>query len=236
MEGGAAPAPIELGEMVFALCWLHPPAPLIASGTISGALCLHRLKRGEGGGGSGAGTAAPPTPTLEQRLTHHTDSCRTVCCAGTTKLFSASADKSVALSDLGGSGGGGGGARVSWQQQGAHAAAINVADEVGEASHPAGLIVTGDDEGCLKLWDVRQSKAVMEFHDHEDFVSSVAVEEAQRTLVSCSGDGTLAAYNLRRAKLERRSDQLEDELLSCALLKGEACEPAVSILESAQID
>ena len=67
--------------------------------------------------------------------------------------------------------------------------------------------------------DIRQHKPVMEFHDHEDFVPALAVREEMRTLVSCSGDGTLAAYNLRKAKLELRSDQLEDELLSCALLK-----------------
>jgi len=36
---------------------------------------------------------------------------------------------------------------------------------------------------------------------------------------SLSGDGTLSAYNLKKGKLIARSDQLEDELLSIAIIK-----------------
>lgn len=35
----------------------------------------------------------------------------------------------------------------------------------------------------------------------------------------CSGDGTLSVFHMRKAGLESQSDNMEDELLSVAVLK-----------------
>ena len=37
--------------------------------------------------------------------------------------------------------------------------------------------------------------------------------------VSVSGDGTLSVFNVRRQKIEERSDNMESELLSLAIVK-----------------
>ena len=37
--------------------------------------------------------------------------------------------------------------------------------------------------------------------------------------VSVSGDGTLSVFNVRRQKIEQRSDNMESELLSLAIVK-----------------
>ena len=39
------------------------------------------------------------------------------------------------------------------------------------------------------------------------------------TLGLCSGDGTLSSYNFKSGKLNGRSDELEDELLSIQIIK-----------------
>ena len=38
-------------------------------------------------------------------------------------------------------------------------------------------------------------------------------------LVFTSGDGTLSVFNVRRQKIEQRSDNMESELLSLAVVK-----------------
>jgi WD repeat-containing protein 55 len=172
----------------------------MAVGTISGMVNLYRLE-------------SCVEPILLSSTDHHTESCRSICNVDEESYMTASADKSIAQVDVET-------AAVSWHNEGAHDAGINVLLNTGEASHPHGLIASGDDDGWLKLWDVRQERAVMNFHDHEDFISSMIVQEDKRTLVTCSGDGTIAAYNLRQGKLELRSDQLEDEHLSCAVIKA----------------
>ena len=65
-------------------------------------------------------------------------------------------------------------------------------------------VITGDDSGCVKIWDLRvdnnklTANAAMEWHVHEDYVSSfLHVPEKENTLLSGSGYGTLAIYDLR---------------------------------------
>lgn len=60
----------------------------------------------------------------------------------------------------------------------------------------------------------------MKFSHHEDFISDMALAESSGTLVVTSGDGRLSAINLKAGKVEGVSDQIEDELLSVAIIKG----------------
>lgn len=58
-----------------------------------------------------------------------------------------------------------------WQPQ-AHAAAINALLPVAD-----GLMASGDDEGCVKLWDPRQaSEASACFSEHTDFIADFAYQ------------------------------------------------------------
>lgn len=83
-----------------------------------------------------------------------------------------------------------------------------------------GLLATGDEEGIVKIWDSRTNKVSVQYHEHEDFVSSMVLGPDEKTLISVGGDGYLAVMDIRREKLIARSDNVEDELLSITLVKG----------------
>ena len=63
--------------------------------------------------------------------------------------------------------------KVTRWQTDAHEAPIN-------CIHPlsSGVVASGDDDGCVKLWDGRQSAAIAEFSVHTDFVSDFAYQVA----------------------------------------------------------
>ncbi|CAJ0641329.1 1607_t:CDS:2, partial [Entrophospora sp. SA101] len=70
------------------------------------------------------------------------------------------------------------------------------------------LLVTGDDDGIIKLWDLRSESNVMEYSEHEDFISDLDFSSDSRTLIS-----------VRRPNLVAMSDEQDDELLSIAIVK-----------------
>ena len=86
------------------------------------------------------------------------------------------------------------------------------------------LLASGDDEGSVKVWDVRTpsstSSAVASWSVHEDFISSLLFFEDKRALLSTAGDATLACYDLRKASSVLRSDDQEDEMTSIAVLRN----------------
>jgi len=73
-------------------------------------------------------------------------------------------------------------------------------------------LATGDDSGCVKIWDTRQRDHVMEFDLHEDFVSGITFVQEYNTLLTTGGDATLCAYDLRKPNDAARSDDQEAEL------------------------
>ena len=73
-----------------------------------------------------------------------------------------------------------------WQPE-AHAAAINALLPVSE-----GMVASGDDEGCIKLWDPRESsKALATFSEHTDFIADFAYQ-----VWACSSERALNALQL----------------------------------------
>lgn len=106
------------------------------------------------------------------------------------------------------------------------------------------LIASGDDDGVVKVWDTRQQTACGSFAPFVDFVSDIcfvqadpstrpvdpsapgtsaagaaAAAGADGSLVVTSGDGTIAHLSLTGWKELGQSDNMEDELLSCCVLK-----------------
>ena len=59
-----------------------------------------------------------------------------------------------------------------WQPE-AHPAAINALQIL-----PEGLVASGDDDGCIKLWDPRQAQAeaLASFSEHTDFIADFAYQ------------------------------------------------------------
>lgn len=60
------------------------------------------------------------------------------------------------------------------------------------------LIATGDDDGYLKVWDIRDNRttALFEVHQVEDYISCILTNEQKKMLVFTSGDGYLTSVNI----------------------------------------
>eukprot|EP00939_MAST-03C_sp_MAST-3C-sp1_P002967 g2967.t1 len=85
----------------------------------------------------------------------------------------------------------------------------------------AGL-VSGDEDGNLKIWDTRTTKTSLHIPNLcKDYISDIALNESKphEILVSC-GDGTLSVVDRRRNKMVAQSEDQEDELLSVAVMKN----------------
>jgi len=83
------------------------------------------------------------------------------------------------------------------------------------------LLVSGDDAGVIKLWDIRQQKSTLEWRDNVDFISDFDYHEDKHAIVATSGDGTLSVYDVRKARKPiGLSENQDDELLSVQICKG----------------
>ena len=83
------------------------------------------------------------------------------------------------------------------------------------------ITVSGDEDGGVCLWDLRQSDAIAALQPHSDYVSDFYHHTPQTALLSVSGDGTLAYTDLRTLKVKATSEgDADDELLSVAVVKG----------------
>ncbi|KAL6342313.1 hypothetical protein AAG906_007527 [Vitis piasezkii] len=96
-----------------------------------------------------------------------------------------------------------------------HGAAINRLINLTETT-----IASGDDEGCIKVWDTRQQSCCNSFDAHEEYISDMTFASDSMKLLGVSGDGTLSVCNLRRNKVQVQSEFSEDELLSVVIMKN----------------
>lgn len=113
--------------------------------------------------------------------------------------------------------------KVFWTADQAHGAAVNSVHSLERDD----LFVSGDEEGEIKIWDLRQasSKAALStVKDHEDYISDMVVDGRRKTLVTASGDSTLGVYDLkmafRKLKLKDRSVPQDDDILSLQVVRG----------------
>ncbi|KAF1318667.1 Transducin family protein wd-40 repeat family protein, partial [Globisporangium splendens] len=95
---------------------------------------------------------------------------------------------------------------------------VNCVNRMHELS--ANVFSSGDDQGCVKIWDTRQHRCLAEFKEHTDFISGFATNPAGDHLLATSGDGRLSVYDLRKNVLAGKSDELDDELLSVSVIKN----------------
>nr|AFG25449.1 y44f5a.1 [Meloidogyne incognita] len=77
---------------------------------------------------------------------------------------------------------------------------------------------TGAENGEVKMWDFRLTKPqIATFTDQDDIINSFSTWK--NCLLSASGDGTLAAYDIYKRKLRLCSETMHSELLSLAVTK-----------------
>ncbi|KAK6637781.1 hypothetical protein RUM44_008203 [Polyplax serrata] len=83
------------------------------------------------------------------------------------------------------------------------------------------VICTGDEEGTIKVWDIRRDTPVMSFKKMEDFVSDIITNDAKKFLVCSSGDGTITSFNMSTKKMFIQSEGYDAELNCMQVLKYE---------------
>ncbi|KDP23875.1 hypothetical protein JCGZ_27144 [Jatropha curcas] len=186
---------IDLGKVPFGMDF-HPQEHMVAAALITGHLHLYRVS----------------ADSSSQRLLEvqaHSDSCRAVRFVnGGQVLLTASSDRSILATDVET---GSPIARVENAHEDAIYSLINLTEST---------IATGDDQGCIKVWDTRQRSCCNSFNAHEDYVSDMTFANDSMKLLGTSGDGTLSVCNLRSNKVQTRSEFSEEELLSVAIMKN----------------
>ena len=114
--------------------------------------------------------------------------------------------------------------RERWCAAAAHGAAVNAV-----AALPGTLLATGDDDGGVSVWDTRAAGAGAGAGAgaaaklkplQRDVVTDLAALADRGVLVSASGDGSVAVYDLRAMRALARTPAADDELLSLAVVKG----------------
>ncbi|CAI5700627.1 unnamed protein product [Peronospora effusa] len=172
----------------------HPLTNIVAVGCIDGIVQIYKYSE--------------ETNSKVLELKNHQEAVRALLFApdGQT-LYTASADKSIRSFDTLGN--------PTWAEIRAHDHPVNRLHELS-----ANVFASGDDLGCIKIWDTRQHRCLAEFKEHTDYISGFATNPAQDHLLATSGDGRLTAYDLRKNVLAGKSDELDDELLSVAVIKN----------------
>jgi hypothetical protein len=118
-------------------------------------------------------------------------------------------------------------ASLLWKKEDATPHGINVLHQLGEHSPAGPLLVSGDDEGVVRLWDARlcgydnnanvdssagvataKSKnpfkevlpkgCIASFHENTDYITGLTTDTSCETLVATSADGTLSIIDLRK--------------------------------------
>ncbi|KAI5447338.1 WD domain repeat-containing protein 55 [Lathyrus oleraceus] len=189
---------INLGKLAFDIDF-HPSDNLVATGLIDGDLHLYRY--------SADNTNSDPVRVLEVHA--HTESCRAArFINGGRALLTGSPDFSILATDVET------GSTIA-RLDNAHEAAINRLINLTEST-----VASGDDDGCIKVWDTRERSCCNSFEAHEDYISDITFASDAMKLLATSGDGTLSVCNLRRNKVQAQSEFSEDELLSVVLMKN----------------
>ncbi|XP_073525509.1 uncharacterized protein [Phyllobates terribilis] len=186
---------IQLEHMPYDIHF-HPSESLVTTCLISGELQLYRY-------------ASNSEPQRLWKIDAHEEACRAARFINEgSAIVTGSPDCSILCTNVET------GAEVV-RLKDAHAAPVNRIINLTEST-----IASGDDEGCVKVWDTRQRTCCNTFDVHEEYISDMTFATEYGKLLTTSGDGTLSVCNLRRNKVQARSEFAEDELLSVALMKN----------------
>ncbi|KAJ8544742.1 hypothetical protein K7X08_017325 [Anisodus acutangulus] len=186
---------IDLGKLPFDIDF-HPSDHLVTAALITGDLLLYRYN-----------ADSPAQKLLEIKA--HTESCRAVRFINEGRaIVSGSPDCSILATDVET------GSEIV-RLENAHGDAVNRIVNMTEST-----IASGDDEGCIKVWDTRQRSCSHTFNAHEEYISDITFASDSMKLLATSGDGSLSVCNLRSSKIQTRSEFSEEELLSVVVMKN----------------
>ncbi|XP_068987952.1 WD repeat-containing protein 55 homolog [Bombus flavifrons] len=191
------PPPITTEDHVVDICF-HPNSNMIAVANILGDVNLYKYNNTE--------------TELISTLELHLKACRDIEFndSGTT-LFSTAKDLCIMITDLETK-------KLIRHYENAHEKPIYTMTLIGEHK-----FATGDDDGVVKLWDLRQggNTPIFSIKKMEDYVSTIVTNKEERYLVCASGDGSLTTFNILGRRLHVQSEEYEEELTCLGLFKSE---------------
>ncbi|KAI8427791.1 hypothetical protein MSG28_002197 [Choristoneura fumiferana] len=82
-------------------------------------------------------------------------------------------------------------------------------------------IVTGDDAGTVKLWDLRKPDPIFNIKIGEEHVADMITTEARKYLVCAGGDGALTSIDLKGSKIYSTSEDYDSELTCMGLFRSD---------------
>ncbi|XP_051894072.1 WD repeat-containing protein 55 isoform X2 [Pristis pectinata] len=139
---------------------------------------------------------------------HHLKSCRKVAFTDNgEELVTVSKDKSIHILNVESG-------KLVTRIPKAHSVAINSLKLIDE-----NLFATGDDDGLLKVWDLRKKTSFMEMKNHDDYISDITIDQNKKILLTTSGDGTMGVFNIKRRRFELQSEFQDGDLTSLAIMK-----------------
>ncbi|KAE8010306.1 hypothetical protein FH972_006688 [Carpinus fangiana] len=190
---------INLGGLALDIDF-HPSKELVTTGLINGDLHLYSY-------------AANALPQRLLKVRAHSDqSCRAArFIDGGSAIATCSPDRSILTVDVvTGS--------PKYRLENAHCDPISRLINLDETT-----IATGDDEGCIKVWDTRNRKrsCCNTFHAHRHYISDITFcsEGSKLKLLATSGDGSLSVYDIRENKVQAQSEFSGHDLLSVVIMK-----------------
>ncbi|KAL7313202.1 WD repeat-containing protein jip5 [Mucor circinelloides] len=190
------PKPIEFKDHIFDFSF-HPVENIIVAGLINGQVQCWNY-------------ATDKENTLNWTTQVSKKSCRGVeFTPDGAHLLSISRDKSIQALDVTTG-------RLLYKIPRAHKYAINKICKLD--TH---LTATGDDEGVVKIWDMRTCKATQEYKMHDDFIADMEYCSGRSSLLSTGGDGLLSIFDTRKPTDKIKLSQVvDDELLSMTVIEA----------------
>ncbi|XP_068224128.1 WD repeat-containing protein 55 homolog [Palaemon carinicauda] len=173
----------------------HPELELLSAATMDGEIIIYRYSR--------------DSTEEVTRFSHHDKPCRTVCYSSDGKvLYSVSKDQSLAIVDIQNS-------SLKSHYKEAHEASIYSFVEIDE-----NICATGDDDGVVKLWDLRKDRSIFSYKCGEQTVHSLYGDKKYLAASLC--DGSLSGINVRARRLEAQSEMYESELTAMTLVRDDS--------------
>lgn len=177
----------------------HPDQDILAVGTVMGDLLIYKYTNEEN--------------TLLYTHEVHTKAIRDIeFSIDGRDLFSGARDKSIMLTDFET-----GKLKRFWDKS--HDDPIYTLTVVDE-----NLVASGDDEGTVKLWDVRVkgNDPIFSLKEVEDYISCIITNNQKKLLVCASGDGYLTTINIGQKKMYVQSEPYEEELTCAGIYRNES--------------
>jgi WD40 repeat protein len=183
------PDPIQHDSFVLSTDF-HPKQDIIVTGQISGQIEIHKY-------------STKGNECVKKYKKIHTDSVRGLQLNfDGDKIMTSSMDRSWAMIDME--------AQVPILR-------VSNAHDVGitaSCSYDNNTFVTGDDNGMIRIWDVRSKKVIDTLTEHGDYISSFDYVPEDDRLFAGSGDGCLMAYDMKKHELIITSETIRDDILS----------------------